>query len=68
MKQSEYKKQMKEFRSQPLIQTVIKCENKKYSKEGCYCCWSCTQCGRTGCDNLIYGDKVEYVNCDLEIG
>ena len=27
--------------------------NKIYSKEGCTCCWYCSECGMHGCDNMI---------------
>lgn len=54
----------------PLIDEEVKelnlcmCDEpiKKYSKSGCYCCWSCKKCGKFGgCDNMYWMSGLEQI-------
>ena len=50
-------------------QIVIECKYKVYAKSGCTCCWYCSKCGKTGCDNLIYGSPMgnfKKIKCEFE--
>jgi hypothetical protein len=50
----------------PFTWVQLECSHKVYSDAGCYTCWHCPKCGKTGCDNMAgfkEGDKVIQETC-----